>query len=151
MPWHQPELRSDLRWIGVDLDGTLAEPLWTPENPTTDIGSPMHSNIRKLKVAVNQGYKAVIHTSRPWTEYEAVESWLRYHDVPFREIQMGKPLYKTYVDDRAVHESSPDWTRTDYTYDAGYEAALAEVYIFLQMFPAEQVKSIVKGLIGEEK
>lgn len=36
-------------------------------------------------------------------------------------------------------------------YDAGYEAALAEVYIFLQMFPAEQVKSIVKGLIGEEK
>lgn len=147
MPYLPPAPRADLRWIGVDLDGTLAEPLWTPENPTTDIGDPIQENVGKLWSAVDQGYKVIVHTSRPWTEYEAVKGWLKYHEIPFKEIQMGKPLYLTYVDDRGVHESSPDWTSTRYTYNAGYEAALAEVSDWLEHFSVDQVKKIVRGLM----
>lgn len=147
MRYSLPAPRADLRWIGVDLDGTLAEGLWTPENPTTEIGDPIHENVAKLWSAVAMGYSAVIHTSRPWTEYEAVKGWLKHHEIPFREIQMGKPLFLTYVDDRAVHESSPDWTTTEYTYEAGYEAALGEVAYWLDHFSVEQVKKIVRGLM----
>lgn len=102
-------LRTTLIWIGVDLDGTLAEPVWTPENPTSEIGDPIWSNVDKLKVAVSKGYKPIIHTARPWTDYEAIENWLTHYDIPFREIQCGKPLYAAYIDDRAIHADAESW------------------------------------------
>lgn len=101
--------RDNLLWLAVDLDGTLAEPLWTPGNPTSAIGDPIGVNVAKLREAVRAGYKAVIHTSRPWTDYEAIEAWLLRNDVPFRSIQAGKLLAASYVDDRAVHASESSW------------------------------------------
>lgn len=104
--------RRELKWLGVDLDGTLAEPIWTPENPTAEIGAPLRNNVSKLRRAVDKGYKAIIHTSRPWNDYENIEGWLRYHGIPFKEIQCGKPLYHRYIDDRAVtadEECDKDW------------------------------------------
>ena len=104
--------RSDLRWIGVDLDGTIAKPIWTPDNPTSDIGDPLPRNVGRLRRAVDKGFKNVVHTSRPWTDYENIEGWLRYYGIPFKEIQCGKPLYYRYIDDRAVtaiEEADGDW------------------------------------------
>lgn len=94
--------RNNLRWLGIDLDGTLAAPIWTADNPTTDIGAPLENNVGKLRRAVAKGFKVIIHTSRPWTDYENIEGWLRHHNIPFREIQCGKPLYYRYIDDRAI-------------------------------------------------
>lgn len=102
--------RKQLLWVGVDLDQTLAEPLWTPENPTSAIGAPIERNVAKLRLLRAEGYKVVIHTSRPWTDYEAVEQWLNFNRIPFREIQMGKPLFALYCDDRGRHESAPSWS-----------------------------------------
>lgn len=101
--------RDDLLWIGVDLDGTLAEPLWTTENPTPAIGAPIKRNVVKLKEAVRKGYKPVIHTSRPWTDYEAIEAWLIANEIPFRGIVCGKLLAALYVDDRARHADDSSW------------------------------------------
>lgn len=101
--------RKELIWIGVDLDGTLAEPVWTPENPTSEIGKPIWNNVQKLQRAVAKGFKPIIHTSRSWTDYENVEAWLNFYDIPFKEIQMGKPLYYKYIDDRGVHADDPEW------------------------------------------
>jgi len=101
--------RKDLLWLAVDLDGTLAEPIWTPENPTSAIGDPIGRNVVKLREAVRRGYKAVIHTSRPWTDYEAIEAWLVKHDIPFRGIVCGKLLAAAYVDDRAIHADDSTW------------------------------------------
>lgn len=107
--WQQPGTRRKLLWIGVDLDGTLARPLWTPDNPTSEIGLPIWRNVQKLKDAVEEGYKPIIHTSRPWTDYEAIEAWLRHFEIPFKEIQCGKPLYAAYIDDRAIHADEESW------------------------------------------
>jgi hypothetical protein len=109
MSYNPPKPRDDLIWIGVDLDGCIAKPIWRADNPTSEIGDPIWENVEKLKSSVEKGYKVVIHTSRPWTDYEAIEYWLNYWDIPFKEIQCGKPLYKAYVDDRAVHCDEPEW------------------------------------------
>ncbi len=111
MEFIPPPPRSDLRWLGIDLDGTLAEPLWTPENPTTDIGEPIWENVEKARHAVDQGFKLFIHTSRPWTDYETIKNWLEHYKIEFKEIQCGKPLFRTYVDDRAVNADDMDWTK----------------------------------------
>lgn len=101
--------RSKLLWVGVDLDGTLAEPLWTPENPTSQIGDPIPESLVKVHQLVAAGYKIIVHTSRPWTDYEAIENWLTYYKIPFKEIQCGKPLYAAYVDDRAINADAESW------------------------------------------
>lgn len=104
-----PNPRDQLIWLAVDLDGTLAEKVWTPDNPTSEIGEPIWKNIPKLKQAVEQGYKVVIHTARPWSDYEAIELWLNYHNIPYRAIVCGKLLAAAYVDDRAIHADEKDW------------------------------------------
>lgn len=101
--------RQNLLWVGVDLDGTLAQPLWTPDNPTSEIGDPIPDNIYKVYELVRAGYKIIVHTSRPWTDYEAIENWLRHYGIPFKEIQCGKPLYVAYIDDRAINASEESW------------------------------------------
>lgn len=107
--YNPPAPRSNLKWIGVDLDGTLALPVWTPENPTTGIGKPIEANIVKYLQVREQGFKTIIHTSRPWTDYEGIEYWLNYHDIPFDQIQCGKPLFALYVDDRGRHADAESW------------------------------------------
>jgi len=102
-------LRTKLLWVGVDLDGTLAAPLWTPTNPTSEIGDPIESNVFKLKELVAAGYKIIIHTSRPWTDYQIIEQWLQHYHIPFKEIQCGKPLYAAYIDDRAINADEESW------------------------------------------
>lgn len=102
--------RKNLIWLAVDLDGTLAEGIWTPENPTSAIGDPIRVNVAKLKDAVKAGYKPVIHTSRPWTDYEAIEAWLNHHEIPFKGIVCGKLLAAAYIDDRAIHAGDAHWT-----------------------------------------
>jgi hypothetical protein len=101
--------RSKLLWVGVDLDGTLAEPLWTPENPTSEIGNPIWRNVEKVRDLAAAGYKIIIHTSRAWTDYEAIEAWCNWVQIPIKEIQCGKPLYAAYIDDRAINADDRDW------------------------------------------
>jgi hypothetical protein len=53
----------------------------------------------------------MIHTSRYWGDYELIKEWLKHHHIDHlvKEIQCGKPLYKRYVDDRAVHADTESW------------------------------------------
>lgn len=102
--------RDTLNWVGVDLDGTIAEHIWTPEDPTPRIGDPIWDNVKKVQALAAKGFKIIIHTSRYWGDYELIEHWLRHYNIPFKEIQCGKPLYAAYIDDRAINADDPDWT-----------------------------------------
>lgn len=108
-PFELPPPRGELIWAAVDLDGTLAEPVWTPKTPGPEIGDPIWDNVGKLWGLVRSGYKVVIHTSRGWHDYEAIESWLNYWFIPHDKIVCGKLLAKVYIDDRALHESADSW------------------------------------------
>lgn len=105
----QPGPRNNLLWLAVDLDGTLAEPVWTADNPVAEIGPPIEANVRKLREAVLAGFKVVIHTSRSWTDYEAIEAWLNHYAIPWHKIQPGKILAVLYIDDRGRHSDSESW------------------------------------------
>lgn len=102
-----------LKWLGVDFDGTLFESLWSIDNPTSDIGEPIWANVIKAKLAYQAGYKIIVHTARPSTDYAAIEAALNEYEIPFKFITTGKILVASYVDDRGVHESAPSWNPKD--------------------------------------
>ena len=106
-----PPPRSALKWAAVDLAQTIAQGVWTPEDPTRQIGPPIIENVRKLEQLDKAGWKIAIHTSRSWGDYETIEMWLNFHHIPWSRIVCGKLLAGIYVDDRAVHESEDDWSR----------------------------------------
>lgn len=103
-----PAPRGNLLWAAVDFDNTLAEAVWTPENPTAALGKPIERNVEKCRALSAAGYKICVHTSRPDADYEAIEMWLVHYDIPFKSIRTGKVLAAIYVDDRAVH-ADDDW------------------------------------------
>ena len=57
------------------------------------------------------GYKIVVHTSRHWGDYEVIEKWLNYYEIPFKFIWCGKPLVKFFIDDLAIPFDG-DWEAT---------------------------------------
>lgn len=107
--WVAPVKRTSLIWAAVDFDGTIAKSEWTPENPTYAIGDPMPEAKRKLESLLDVGFKPIIHTARPWADYEMVESWLEHHGMPFKRIVCGKLLADMYVDDRSVNATAASW------------------------------------------
>lgn len=108
-PYEAKPPRSDLLWAAVDLDGTLAQSVWTPANPTSEIGPPIWANVDKAHRLVAAGYKIMIHTSRPDTDYENIEGWLNHYGIPFKAIRTGKPLAILYIDDRGLHADAESW------------------------------------------
>lgn len=111
---------AKLKWAGIDLDGTLAEAVWRPDNPTSAIGPPIERNVVKAMRLHEDGWKIVIHTSRGWTDYAAIEAWLEHHGIPFRAIICGKGLFGVMIDDRNVDIESPDWSDPDGATNAAY-------------------------------
>lgn len=104
---------TQFKWAAVDLDGTIAEQIWSPENPTTDIGPPMMDNVMKLWELVAAGYKISIYSARPYDHYEGVEQYLVHYGIPFRRIFLGKVNPSLFVDDKAINARAemwlPDW------------------------------------------
>jgi hypothetical protein len=99
--------RDTLQWYGIDLDNTLAEPIW----PEEGIGDPIWENVEKMKKVHAAGFKIMIHTSRYWGDYEMIKGWLTQWGLSkyVKEIQCGKPLYAKYVDDKAINADTESW------------------------------------------
>lgn len=89
-------LNGDLKWFGLDFDRTIADNTGAPDYTPTD---PLPDAHEKTHLLTARGWKLIIFTARPWSEYELVESWLLHHDIPFRRIVCGKPLFRYYMDD----------------------------------------------------
>lgn len=110
--WEAPPKRFELIWAAIDFDGTIASSEYTPDNPTYAIGEPMPKALDKCDELVAVGYKIIIHTARPWSDYEVVESWLNHHGFPWSKIVCGKLLADIYIDDRAYNASLDSWVVT---------------------------------------
>ena len=95
-----------LKWIGVDLDGTLSEFCW----PDRGIGKIIPGAKESVYKLIEMGYKIVIYTSRYWSYYEAVERWCIDNDIRAKKIICGKPLFRWVIDDKNI-EFSGDWNK----------------------------------------
>lgn len=101
------EPMANLRWIGVDLDDTLAHAVW----PDKGIGRPMWDNIQKLHDLLDKhpDWRAIIFTARAWEDYPVIEAWLDLHGVRYRRIFCGKPVLRAMIDDKGIPADAPDW------------------------------------------
>jgi hypothetical protein len=90
-------------WIGVDLDGCLAEHdgPWDP----TQIGEPVPAMLERVKKWIADGKTVKIFTARASTpkHIPRIQSWLEMHGLPRLEVTNVKdPGMQFLVDDKAV-------------------------------------------------
>lgn len=98
---------EDLKWIGVDFDGTLAYSSY----PDFEIQEPLPGAVEAMQTLHSEGWKIVIYTARPSVDYPKIEAWCRKHNIPIRDIHCGKPLFRYMIDDRNI-EFDGDWAKT---------------------------------------
>lgn len=94
-------------WIGVDLDGTLAEYYgWS-----STIGKPIPAMVARVKVLLTLGYKVKIFTARGTSESpyhnavqrDVIEEWCNIHLGQVLPITHYKDFNMTVLyDDRVV-------------------------------------------------
>jgi len=92
-----PLPNEGLKWIAVDFDGTIAKNSGFPDFIPSE---PLEGVKKILDRFVAQGYKIIVHTARPWADYDNIEKWCIENEIPFRRIVCGKLLAKFYIDDR---------------------------------------------------
>lgn len=95
-------------WIGVDLDGTLAE--YHGWRGIEHIGAPVQAMLERVRSWVAAGQEIKIFTARVSGQpYEAslarlhIQDWLQTHGLPRLEVTNVKDFRMTELwDDRAV-------------------------------------------------
>lgn len=95
-------------WVGVDLDGTLAE--YTGEHNELVIGPPIQPMLSKIHQLLDDGLEVKIFTARiaceePYrtTVYYRIKKWLKEIGLEHLEITNIKDGYMVELyDDRAV-------------------------------------------------
>lgn len=85
--------------IIVDLDGVICTEEKTFER---SLAKPQEGALEGMRQLRAQGHTVIVHTARSWAEYRMTEDWLRKNNIEFDALQMGKPIYDVWVDDRAV-------------------------------------------------
>ena len=90
---------NELKWVGVDMDNTLAD---NSGSPDFILGEPIKGAKEFMEELISRGFKPVIYTARHWADYNDIEVWLNKHEIPFREIICGKPLFHCIVDDKNI-------------------------------------------------
>ena len=101
------------QWIGVDLDGTLAEA--EPWKGFEHIGKPVPMMMKRLKVWLEMGYRVKIVTARaqnPELAVPPIREWLAKHGLPELEITNAKDM-DMVVTPQALFYADPDLDITD--------------------------------------
>ena len=92
------------QWIGVDLDGTLAEAV--PWQGFEHIGKPVPNMMKRLKIWIEMGYRVKIVTARAQDREQAIppiRKWLQKQGLPDLEITNAKDMDMIELwDDRCV-------------------------------------------------
>lgn len=101
----QPETRPEPSqpWIGVDLDGTLAEA--TPWQGMSHIGPPVPLMLRRVQEWLKKGVRVKIVTARAGNPegLAATQAWLKTQGLPELEVTDRKDFGMIELwDDRAI-------------------------------------------------
>ena len=99
--------KESLRWLGVDWDETIVQNTGYPDFTPTQ---PIVGAVEALKKLDDLGYKIIIFTARPWSDYQNIENFCIEFEIPMRRIICGKPLFKAIIDDKNVAFNG-DWKK----------------------------------------
>jgi hypothetical protein len=89
---------EDMKWIAVDLDGTLA----MTQAPDYLLEYPIEGAVEAMQQLDRDGWKIVIYTARHWADYQIIEDWCQAWNIPARRIICGKLLFRYFIDDRNI-------------------------------------------------
>lgn len=95
------KMENDKSWIGVDLDGTLAE----YRGDRNTIGKPIEPMVERVKKWIKQGKKVKIFTARANDPEEngKIQNWLGKSGLPAMDITCRKDHNMDELwDDKAV-------------------------------------------------
>ena len=84
--------------VAVDFDGVIYDKTSGTIIPGAD---------KALQDIKKAGNEILIFTSRPDYARGDIKAILEAHNVPYDQIQGGKPFYDLFIDDRALHFT--DW------------------------------------------
>ena len=84
------EEAESMQWIGVDLDGTLAQA--DPWQGFEHIGKPIPNMMKRVKIWLELGYrvKIVRRAQEPDQAIPPIREWLKKHGLPELEITNAK-------------------------------------------------------------
>ena len=100
----------------IDIDHTICIPNDAEKDTFEKYGKakPIKEMIDAIRKAKQSGYRIVLFTARRMATHngdinkviedvgELTIDWLKEHDVPYDELQFGKPNAVYYVDDKAL-------------------------------------------------
>lgn len=94
---------QDTKWIGVDLDGTLAN----RNHEGDEIGEPVPAMVDRVKLWLSEGRDVRLMTARAYSmsaaQLKAINTWLQEHIGETIPITCEKdPYMQELWDDRAV-------------------------------------------------
>jgi hypothetical protein len=98
--------QDNLRWVCVDWDNTIVNT--TYDGVHYNINSIIGGAREALKKITEAGFKIIIYTARPWSDYIVIENYCLKNKLSFSRIICGKPLFKVCIDDRNI-EFKGDW------------------------------------------
>lgn len=104
------------RTIVIDIDDTICRPNHEAKDSYEKYGKaePIESVVKAIRTAKEKGYKIVLLTARRMVTHDGdvnkiiedvgdiTAQWLEKHNVPYDEIQFGKPYAIWYVDDKSL-------------------------------------------------
>jgi hypothetical protein len=96
---------ENLKWLGIDFDETLANNTGYPD---FTLGEPIEGAKEAMEELTAKGFKISIYTARAWSEYNIIEEWLERHNITYKRIICGKPLFRYVIDDRNI-EFKGNW------------------------------------------
>lgn len=104
-PDKQPGLNVDMTtpWVGVDLDGTLAQ--WESGSSIKRIGPPVPKMLALVKKMLSHGIRVKIFTARAGepSQHGLIAKWLEKNGLPPLEVTNVKDYaMERLYDDRAI-------------------------------------------------
>jgi len=102
--------------ICIDLDGTICETRKSNES-YSDV-KPIKNAIIAIKKLKKKGHTIIIYTSRHMKtcnnnigritalQGKIIFEWLDKYEIPYDEINFGKPLADIYIDDKSIKFTS---------------------------------------------
>lgn len=78
--------------IAIDFDDTIMD---------YDTGEEIEGAGEQIRKWKAKGYWIIIFTCNWVTHMGLLRGWLKAHNIPYDDIQMNKPIYNLFIDDRA--------------------------------------------------